>query len=189
MSSITTLKAACAAFAKSEVLAGNAVEFIARELGTAPDYSKWETMRKAFVAEYASARKCDEKAAGEAWLRLARRAGEMFGVTKPKAPSAAAGRASANRTKHAERVDALIAQHKTVAGLKTAASAATSPAEVKAIADAMVKVDRAAQSAAKDAAKAARDAMIERVRKMKPEHLAMLVKAADLIEAGKAVKF
>lgn len=190
MEAIKSLQSAAARFAQSEVLAESAVQFVAAELGTAPDYAKWEDCRKAFTSAYAEARKCDDESAGKAWRRLADRMKSAYGVEKPKAPTADATRKSDARKAAADKVAGIVeAAGGDVAKIRAAVPKNAPPATVKLYADAMMVADKAVQSKAKDAAKDAREALRKRLADMDADQLAALAKCADLIVAGKRPTF
>lgn len=190
MEAIKSLQSAAAQFAQSEVLAESAVQFVAAQLGTAPDYAKWEETRKAFTSAYAEARKCDEDSAGKAWRRLADRMKAAYGVEKPKAPTADATRKSDARKANAAKVAEIVeAAGGSVAKIKAAIPKDAPPATVKLYADAMMAADKAAQAKSKDAAKEAREALRKRLTDMNADQLAALARCADLIMAGKSPTF
>lgn len=193
MEAIKSLQSAAARFAQSEVLAESAVQFIAAELGTAPDYAKWEETRKAFTVAYAEARKCDEDSAGKAWRRLADRMKAAYGVEKPKAPTADATRKSDERKATAAKVAEIVeAAGGSVAKIKAAIKALPADASaetVKLYSDALQAADKAVQAKAKASAKEAREALRKRLADMDADQLAALARCADLIMAGKRPTF
>lgn len=183
---ITSVGTAAAVFSRAEALGAEALEFVAGVLGSSPTFSEWEAVRKDFVAGYAAERKCDADSAGKAWTRFAERMKSAYAVEKPKAPTKAAERKSAERVKAAEAVKAIVeANGGSVAKIKAAIPKDAPPAVVKQFADAMLVADKATQSKAKDAAKEARDALRKRIGEMTAEQITALAKAADMICAGK----
>ena len=107
-----TIKDAAISFAQSEVLGDEAVKGVATVLGTSPTYTFWGLVAAQFSSNYMGARKCNEDAADKAWVRMARRIRDGFGIEKPKAPSIGAGKKAEARAQKEKALQGLVVKHK-----------------------------------------------------------------------------
>ena len=84
-------------FAKSEVMAGQAIANIARELGQNPSFDLWEGIFTVWTKAYQSSVGCNDDAVKMARSRFYARLKATYGVSKPKATTAKAVETDAKR--------------------------------------------------------------------------------------------
>lgn len=148
--------------AMSEVAQG-----IARILGTSPTYDGWEAVQKAFIADYADARKCKEETARQRWVAVCKAMESEYALEKPAKPTKAAEAKAAQRKGAAEQAAELVK----AAGAATpqAILALTTPAKGQPAPSAPViaALSKIAGEAAKESAKAATEAAKEEAKRLR----------------------
>jgi hypothetical protein len=84
-------------FAKSEVMAGQAIANIATVLGQSPVYELWEAVFTVWTKAYQASAGCNDDAVKMARSRFYARLKNAYGVSKPKATTAKAVETDAKR--------------------------------------------------------------------------------------------
>lgn len=180
MSAIRTYAAQLAAADKTFTSAVNVVaEGIARAFGEEPTFDEWEQGAAEFRSAYAEARGCTEATAVNRWSFVCKELKEQFGLEKPRKPTEAAAKKAEQRSEKSAKVDAIVAQHRTMEDLTRAASKADKT-EAKVYAEALLKKASEVEKQAKADAK-------ERVKALKGE-LSELVKGLTLAQLEAVVK-
>jgi len=101
-----TMKADDLEFNASE-LRDDIATSLSKVLGTNPSYAFWGLVSDTFVKVYmANNQISNEESAKNAWYRNAKRMEKLFGLTKPKAPTADASRMSEKRAKEQAELQA-----------------------------------------------------------------------------------
>ena len=96
-------------FARNQLANVETANSYAAMLGTDPTFDQWEAGRISWVSGYVEANPLNTgNAADKAWNRFASMLDELFGLTKPKAASAAAIKKAAER---AEKQEQLLAAY------------------------------------------------------------------------------
>lgn len=184
MSAITTF---ARQLADADKVFGSAVaevaKGVAQAFGTDVTFEEWESGAAEFKSAYAAQRGCTEATAANRWSFVCAELKAQYGMEKPKKPTAQAQTKQAQRAKKAEAVDAVLAEHKTMADL-TKAMQKAAPAEVKVYADALAKkaseTKKEAEKAARERVKALHEAIRENVKGLT---LAQLEKVAKLVKS------
>lgn len=168
-----TIKDAAISFAQSEVMGDEAVKEVATILQNSPTYTFWGLVAAQFSSNYMAARKCNEDAADKAWVRMARRIRDGFGIDKPKAPSIASGKKAESREKKEKALKILVAKHKTPAMLNRLAGEAMESGKAEQgdmLRDAAKLAKKQVEAAAKDAQKARWEKVAEKIKAAKKLH-------------------
>jgi hypothetical protein len=160
-----TIKDAAISFAQSEIIATEAVKEVATIVGSNPTYTFWGLAAAQFSGNYMAARKCSEEAADKAWVRMARRMKESFGIEKPKAPSIASGKKAESREKTEKALKGLVAKHKTEAMLQRLAGEAMEAGKAD-VGYQLIEAAKLAKKLQETVAKDAQRARWENVAKM-----------------------
>ena len=166
-------------FAKSEVMAGQAIANIARELGQNPSFDLWEGIFTVWTKAYQSSVGCNDDAVKMARSRFYARLKATYGVSKPKATNQKAMEIDAKRAEaNSAAEDWAAMQGQDIETMRSAA------AELYAAGD---KVGfKIAELAIKAVEKEAKALSVDAVRDLK-EELRGLIKTATAEKLQKAI--
>lgn len=171
---------------------------VAEILGTSPTFDHWESVRVAFVDEYAKARGCTKETAENRWGAVATAMRTEFSLEKPKAASPEAQRKQGQREAQSTAKAAVTERAKAIAAelgeepdptallAKAAEVVKSDPVLGAAVTDLAVAAHKAATEAAIKAAKAAaKDLQDKAVKVVKATtDVAALRAALDVMAAG-----
>jgi hypothetical protein len=154
---------------------------IAEAFGTDPTFDEWEAGAAEFKTAYATARGCQDSTAVNRWSFVCKELKDQYGMDKPRKPTEAAAKKAEQRGEKAAKVDAIVAQHRTMEDLTRAASRADKT-EAKVYAEALLKkageVEKQAKADAKERTKALKAELAELTKGFTLAQLEAIVKHA-----------